>query len=131
TRVFGSEFDRLPALAEDLVGLKVDVIVTRGTPETLALKKPTKTLWIVFYSVTDPVGAGWWIVWRVLEATSRDSLASRLCWPANDWNYSRNPCPNSPVSRCCGILRTAALRNSGKKANRQHGNSDCNFIPWK
>jgi hypothetical protein len=25
-------FDRLPALAEDLVGLKVDVIVTRGTP---------------------------------------------------------------------------------------------------
>jgi ABC-type uncharacterized transport system substrate-binding protein len=58
TRVFGSEFDRLPALAEDLVGLKVDVIVTRGTPETLALKKATKTIPIVFYSVTDPVGAG-------------------------------------------------------------------------
>jgi putative ABC transport system substrate-binding protein len=32
TRSFGSDFDRLPALAEDLVGLKVDVIVTRGTP---------------------------------------------------------------------------------------------------
>ena len=51
-------FDRLPALAEELVGLKVDVIVTRGTPETLALKKATKTIPIVFYSVTDPVGAG-------------------------------------------------------------------------
>jgi ABC-type uncharacterized transport system substrate-binding protein len=58
TRYFGSEFGRLPALAEDLVGLKVDVIVTRGTPETLALKKATKTIPIVFYSVTDPIGAG-------------------------------------------------------------------------
>jgi ABC-type uncharacterized transport system substrate-binding protein len=58
SRYFGNEFDRLPALAEELVGLKVDVIVTRGTPETLALKKATKTIPIVFYSVTDPIGAG-------------------------------------------------------------------------
>jgi putative ABC transport system substrate-binding protein len=58
SRYFGNEFDRLPALAEELVRLKVDVIVTRGTPETLALKKATKTIPIVFYSVTDPIGAG-------------------------------------------------------------------------
>jgi putative tryptophan/tyrosine transport system substrate-binding protein len=58
SRYFGNEFDRLPALAEELVGLKVEVIVTRGTPETLALKKATKTIPIVFYSVTDPIGAG-------------------------------------------------------------------------
>jgi len=58
SRYFGNEFDRLPALAEELVGLNVDVIVTRGTPETLALKKATKTIPIVFYSVTDPIGAG-------------------------------------------------------------------------
>jgi putative ABC transport system substrate-binding protein len=58
SRYFGNEFDRLPALAEELVGLKVDVIVTRGTPETLALKKATKTIPIVFFSVTDPIGAG-------------------------------------------------------------------------
>jgi putative ABC transport system substrate-binding protein len=58
SRFFGNEFDRLPALAEELVGLKVDVIVTRGTPESLALKKATKTIPIVFYSVTDPIGAG-------------------------------------------------------------------------
>ena len=42
SRYFGNDFDRLPALAEELVGLKVDVIVTRGTPETLALKKATR-----------------------------------------------------------------------------------------
>ena len=58
SRYFGNELDRLPDLAEELVGLKVDVIVTRGTPETLALKKATKTIPIVFYSVTDPIGAG-------------------------------------------------------------------------
>ena len=58
SRYFGNEFDRLPALAQELVGLKVDVIVTRGTPETSALKKATKTIPIIFYSVTDPIGAG-------------------------------------------------------------------------
>jgi putative tryptophan/tyrosine transport system substrate-binding protein len=57
-RFADNELDRLPALAEELVGLKVDVIVTRGTPETLALKKATKTIPIVFFSVTDPIGAG-------------------------------------------------------------------------
>jgi ABC-type uncharacterized transport system substrate-binding protein len=50
--------ERLPALADELVRRNVDVIVTRGTPESLALKKATTTIPIVFYSVTDPVGAG-------------------------------------------------------------------------
>jgi putative tryptophan/tyrosine transport system substrate-binding protein len=44
SRYFGNDFDRLPALAEELVGLKVDVIVTRGKPETLALKRATQTI---------------------------------------------------------------------------------------
>jgi putative ABC transport system substrate-binding protein len=57
-RFADNKLDRLPALAEELVGLNVDVIVTRGTPETLALKKATKTIPIVFFSVTDPIGAG-------------------------------------------------------------------------
>jgi putative ABC transport system substrate-binding protein len=50
--------ERLPALAQELVRRQVDVIVTRGTPEALALKKATTTIPIVFYSVTDPVGSG-------------------------------------------------------------------------
>ncbi|HEX6438030.1 MAG TPA: ABC transporter substrate-binding protein [Candidatus Binatia bacterium] len=50
--------ERFPALAEELVRLKPDVILTRGTPETIALKNATKTIPIVFYSVTDPVGSG-------------------------------------------------------------------------
>ena len=53
-----NKLDRLPPLAEELVRLKVDLLVTRGTPEALALKSATKTIPIVFYDVTDPVGAG-------------------------------------------------------------------------
>ncbi len=52
------QLERLPALADELVSLKVDVIVTRGTPETIALKKATNTIPVIFFSVTDPVEAG-------------------------------------------------------------------------
>jgi putative tryptophan/tyrosine transport system substrate-binding protein len=50
--------DHLPALAAELVGLNVDVIVTSATPSVLAAKKATSTIPIVFVSVTDPVASG-------------------------------------------------------------------------
>jgi ABC-type uncharacterized transport system substrate-binding protein len=54
----GSRFDRLPALAADLVEHKVDVIATSGgTPSARAAKGATSTIPIVFSSVADPVGA--------------------------------------------------------------------------
>src|SRR5262249_25485864 len=49
---------RLPGLAFDLIQLKVDVIVTAGTPGTLAAKQATKTIPIVFASSGNPVGDG-------------------------------------------------------------------------
>jgi putative tryptophan/tyrosine transport system substrate-binding protein len=52
-------YDRLPALAADLAGRKVDVIVTLGgTRPTLAAKNATSTIPIVFTGVGDPVGIG-------------------------------------------------------------------------
>ena len=51
-------FERLPALAEELVRLKVDVILTHGTPGPLAAKQATTTIPIVVAVAADPVGNG-------------------------------------------------------------------------
>lgn len=50
--------DRLDALADELVRLKVDLIVVRLTPAAFAARKATATLPIVMASVADPVGTG-------------------------------------------------------------------------
>jgi putative ABC transport system substrate-binding protein len=50
--------DRLPSMAVDLVRRGVNLIVTGGTPATLAAKAATTTIPIVFILSTDPVEAG-------------------------------------------------------------------------
>jgi putative ABC transport system substrate-binding protein len=52
------KLDRLPALADELVRLKADVIVTSGGQATRAAKEATKTIPIVMAQVSDPVGSG-------------------------------------------------------------------------
>jgi putative tryptophan/tyrosine transport system substrate-binding protein len=52
------KLDRLPALASELVHLKVDVIVTTGPTSTYAAKEATFTIPIVMTTDTDPVGNG-------------------------------------------------------------------------
>jgi putative ABC transport system substrate-binding protein len=49
---------RLPALAAELVRLKVDVIVTAGGQATRAAKEATSTIPIVMTNDPDPVGSG-------------------------------------------------------------------------
>ena len=50
--------ERIPELTAELVRLKVDVLVTTGTPGGLAAKRATSTIPIVIPVTTDPVGAG-------------------------------------------------------------------------
>jgi putative tryptophan/tyrosine transport system substrate-binding protein len=52
------KFDRLPALAAELVRLKVDIIVTGGGATTRAAKEATTTIPIVMAQDGDPVGNG-------------------------------------------------------------------------
>ena len=52
------KLDRLSELAAELVGLKVDVIVSAGPPPTRAAKEATATIPIVMAMDTDPVGMG-------------------------------------------------------------------------
>ncbi len=50
--------ERFPGLATELVRLKVDLILTRGTPATLAAKNATGTIPVVMTGIGDPVGQG-------------------------------------------------------------------------
>lgn len=52
------KYDRFPALIAELLAQKVDVVVTAGTPATLAVKKATTSVPLVMIAVGDPVGTG-------------------------------------------------------------------------
>jgi putative ABC transport system substrate-binding protein len=59
SRFADTKYDRLPALADDLVRLKVDVIITPGSNDTRAAKSATRTIPIVFTGAgSDPVAPG-------------------------------------------------------------------------
>jgi putative ABC transport system substrate-binding protein len=53
-----SQYDRLPALAADLVRRQVTVVVATTTPATLSAKAATTTIPIIFLTGTDPVEVG-------------------------------------------------------------------------
>ena len=52
------QYERLPRLVAELLSAKVDIIVTAGTPATLAVKRATMTVPLVMIAVGDPVGTG-------------------------------------------------------------------------
>jgi putative tryptophan/tyrosine transport system substrate-binding protein len=54
----GGDINRIRALAQELVGLQPDIILTDGTPPTVALERETRTIPIVFATAADPVASG-------------------------------------------------------------------------
>jgi putative tryptophan/tyrosine transport system substrate-binding protein len=52
------KYEHFPTLAAELIALKVDVIVTAGTPATLAIKNATVSVPVVMVAVGDPAGTG-------------------------------------------------------------------------
>jgi putative ABC transport system substrate-binding protein len=69
-------FDRLPALAAELVRLKLDVIVTTGPGGTRSAKEATSTIPIVMAQDPDPIGTGLSPALRGLAETSLDCRLS-------------------------------------------------------
>src|SRR5712692_5133480 len=83
--------ERLPALAAELVALKVDVIVVGGRLHALAAKQATRTLPIVFAAVADPVGSG---------------LVTSLARPGGNVTGLSNLAPDL-VGKCLELLKEA------------------------
>jgi putative ABC transport system substrate-binding protein len=54
----GGNINRMRAVAQELVALQPDIIVTAGAQATSAVQRETRTIPIVFAGVTDPVGNG-------------------------------------------------------------------------
>src|SRR3990167_10770797 len=52
------KYERFPTLIAELIALKVELIVTAGTPASLAVKKATTSLPLVMITVGDPVANG-------------------------------------------------------------------------
>jgi|RhiMetdeSRZDD1v2_1073273.scaffolds.fasta_scaffold76796_3 ABC-type uncharacterized transport system substrate-binding protein len=57
-RATDGSFDQLPQFAEELVRLRVDVILASAAPAALAVKRATTSVPTVFVGVTDPVELG-------------------------------------------------------------------------
>jgi putative tryptophan/tyrosine transport system substrate-binding protein len=74
-------YDRLPTFAEELVQLKVDVLVTYGTPGARAAKRATTTIPIVVALMGDAVAMGSSQALRVPAVTSPARSSSSL----NSW----------------------------------------------
>ncbi len=105
------QLERLPALAAELIALKVTVIVTGGaTPTALAAKQATRTLPIVFTSAPDPV---------------MDGLVTSLARPGGNVTGSSNLNPEL-VGKCLeqlkqavpGVSRVAVLWQPGAASER-------------
>jgi putative ABC transport system substrate-binding protein len=68
---------RFPALISELIDLKVDLIVTRGTPAALAAKRATSTIPIVMASLGEPL--------LVVESLS-DDIEGAFAAPSRDFD---------------------------------------------
>lgn len=69
-RTADNQIDRLPDLVDQLIRLKIDVLITAATPETKMAQKATKDIPIVSLNLGDPVG---------LRASKQHGAAWRQC----------------------------------------------------
>ena len=112
-RWYGGDPNRIRALAQELVGLRPDIIVPNSTPATVAVQRETRTIPIVFVSVSDPVASG--IVARSTArvGTSPASPATKRRWEASGLSCSRRSRRGSSGSQSCSIPTPRLSRHFG------------------
>ena len=104
------KLERLPALAAELVALKVDVIVAVSTPHALAAKQATRTIPIVFTSVADPVGSG--------LVSSHARSGGNVTGLASFTQELVSKCLEQLKQAVPGVNRVAVLWNPGSRGER-------------
>ena len=120
------QYDRLPALASDLVARRVDVLAAIADPSPQAAKAATQTIPIVFAANGDPLRAGLVAslnrpggnatgitIFGPDAVTKRLQLLHELVPPAGVITYVANP--NSPTSNIEMDAARSAARSLGKE----------------
>ena len=102
---------RIPALAADLVGLNVDVIVASGTDAALAVRRASPTIPLVFLGVGDPVGSG---LVATLARPGGNSTGFAFLTPELNGKRLEQLTQATPATR-----RVAVLINPGNEGHRQ------------
>ena len=127
-RSTANKLDRLPALADELIGLRVNVVVAVPAPAAIAAKNATRTIPIIFIGGFDPVAAG------LVDSLARPGgnitgfTAIIPTLAGKRLELLKQTFQGSRALRRCGTHRIPALHNNGKKANCRQENWLCSFI---
>jgi ABC-type uncharacterized transport system substrate-binding protein len=108
------KLDRFPALADELVRLKVDVLVASSPDEALAFTNATKTIPIVILAQSDPVAAG--LVDSLARPGGEHHGNHHLC-NSIEWQTDRVAQGNRPktLPRCRAVESSRVWRRMERK----------------
>ena len=106
------QYERLPGLAAALLQSKVDIIVTTGTPGSLAAKRATKTIPIVMAAVGNPVESG-----IVQSISSPGGNITGLAMFMSELNAKRLQLLKETIPTLTRVAVLSNRDNSGHQAN--------------
>jgi putative ABC transport system substrate-binding protein len=84
-----ADLESMQRFAQELAALQPELILSHITPTTAALLQQTRTIPIIFATVSDPVGSASSRAFRGQMETSPASPVLSRRWPASGWSCSR------------------------------------------